>query len=408
MRRDLVEYQLERYSEEPFGHDSPRHNGLVVGHVALHNSPNQNAGDTILPWAIRGAFDAVAGDFGWEFHHLWDRFSGRVVRGMNERLDGVVIGGGGFIIKDQWGSDIRRSGWSWNIGIEELRALEVPYCLFAVGYNRFRNSEEFDPHFTDHIRLTVEKAAFVGLRNSGSIRRVAAYLQDPEQIAKLTLQYCPTLSSRQLWPEFAEAADRFEADFATRDRPVLAFNFAGDRLEYRFPTGVESQMRACAEVARAAAADGWEVVLTAHKTIDRQLEPYLDAAGVEYVTHDLTGADTSEILAFYAGVDLAVGMRGHGQMIPLGLGRPILSIISHDKMGYLLEDIGHPEWGAEVDEEGWADALVEKIRRFGIDDRTTTLAHAAAAQAACWENTQTNVRTVVDAFHARAAGEVLR
>jgi polysaccharide pyruvyl transferase WcaK-like protein len=46
----------------------------------------------------------------------------------------------------------------------------------------------------------------------------------------------------------------------------------------------------------------------------------------------------------YRQFDLVIGGRGHAQMIPFGLGVPILSLDVHDKLGFFLEDIDRPEW----------------------------------------------------------------
>jgi hypothetical protein len=63
-----------------------------------------------------------------------------------------------------------------------LREIQVPLALFAVGYNRFRGQKDFDPIFTDHLRLLAEKCVYIGLRNHGSIEAVKNYLpQDLHQ-----------------------------------------------------------------------------------------------------------------------------------------------------------------------------------------------------------------------------------
>ena len=69
---------------------------------------------------------------------------------------------------------------------------------------------------------------------------------------------------------------------------------------------------------------------------------------MRYRIRDLCYWSTAAIAGFYAGVDLAVGVRGHAQMIPFGLGVPIISLIAHDKLAWFLEDIGHADWGVDI------------------------------------------------------------
>jgi polysaccharide pyruvyl transferase WcaK-like protein len=124
--------------------------------------------------------------------------------------------------------------------------------------------------------------------------------------------------------------------------------------------------------------------------MDRQIEPYLDAAGVDYDTVDLTDAGPKEIMTFYAQVDFAFGMRGHAQMIPFGLRRPIMSIISHDKMRFLLDDIERPAWGVEVDSPDLSNRLDAALAAVEAD-RQKVHADVAAAQDVVWKETMSNM-----------------
>ena len=63
------------------------------------------------------------------------------------------------------------------------------------------------------------------------------------------------------------------------------------------------------------------------------------------------------VLEAYARPALSIGMRGHAQMIPFGCRRPIVSLISHEKLKWFLEDIGAEDWGVELDEPDLADRL---------------------------------------------------
>lgn len=67
-----------------------------------------------------------------------------------------------------------------------------------------------------------------------------------------------------------------------------------------------------------------------------------------------------QIVHEYSKPRLVIGMRGHAQLIPFGCNTPILSIISHDKMQYFLDDIHHPEWGVDVKDEKFGTKLYNK------------------------------------------------
>lgn len=354
-------------------------------HIGVHNSANRNAGDTLLFPVVRHAFDSLIGPFDWELRQAWQAFDLEDAQRANRDFDGVVIGGGGLLLRDQAGSDVSRSGWQWNSSVEAVQALRVPLIVFAIGYNRFRGQPDFDPVFTDHLRAVAERAPFFGLRNSGSIQALQRYLPDA-QAARLRRQFCPTNVLWQLYPEHRRAAQQHDAG----QNQVLAFNAAFDRAGHRFGDAQQSLLARVAHAVRSAQDRGWRIVNVAHKSADREIEPYLDAAEVDYDTEDLTDADPDAVMAFYARVDLAFGMRGHAQMIPFGLRRPILSLISHDKMRFLLDDIQRPAWGVEVDNEALPQTLARVLHRLETE-RAAVHAEIAVSQQAVWEETRGNL-----------------
>lgn len=357
-------------------------------HIGVHNSANRNAGDTLLFPVVRHAFDSVIGPFDWTLRQAWEEFTPEDARCINQEFDGVVLGGGGLLLRDQAGSDVSRSGWQWNSSVAAVHALNVPLMVFAIGYNRFRGQPDFDPIFTHHIRAVADKAAFFGLRNSGSIQALRGYLP-VESTRGLRRQFCPTTVLWQLYPEYREMAERHDAK---GDR-VLAFNAAFDRAGHRFGPDATGVLTHVARAVKAAQDRGWRIVVAAHKSMDRDIEPYLDSAGVEYDTEELTDASPQAIMAFYAQVDFAFGMRGHAQMIPLGLRRPILSLISHDKMRFLLDDIQHPCWGVEVNVPDLAQQLVQALQRLD-NNRSAVHAEVALSQARIWDETQANLHHI--------------
>lgn len=364
----------------------PRASTLV--HIGIHNSANRNAGDTLLFSVVRRAFDQVLGPFHWRLRQAWDPLTEENITHLNENCDGIVLGGGGLLLRDQVGSDVGNSGWQWNSTVDAVRAIEVPLIIFAIGYNRFRGQSDFDPVFEEHIQAVCERAGFFGLRNSGSIRALGNYL--PEHLTRrIRRQYCPTTVIWQLYPEYRARA---KAHDATGQR-ILSVNAAFDRSEMRFGREGRGMLDRIAAAVRRAEENGWAIVVTAHKEADRRIEPHLDSAGVSYDTVDLTDASPDDVMAFYSEVDFAFGMRGHAQMIPFGLRRAFMSIISHDKMRFLLEDIDRTEWGVDVAAPDIGDRLLAMLeykerQPDHLDGRI------AEAQQKVWEETRANLESI--------------
>ncbi|MDA7840050.1 polysaccharide pyruvyl transferase family protein [Luminiphilus sp.] len=361
-------------------------------HIGVHNSANRNAGDTLLFPVVRKAFEAMLGPCDWVLRQAWELFTEEDASRINREFDGIIIGGGGLLLRDQAGSDVVHSGWQWNSTVTALQALSVPVIVFAIGYNRFRGQADFAPVFKDHIRMLSEKSAFFSLRNTGSINGLKDYLL-AEQHDKLVRQFCPTTVLWQLYPEYRELMQSHDE----KSSHVLAFNAAFDRAHLRFGDKADEILMNVARALLVAQQRGWSIILTAHKTIDRQFEGYLDRVGVTFDTVDLTEASPEEIITFYAQIDFALGMRGHAQMIPFGLRRPIMSIISHDKMRFLLEDIERADWGVEVSSPDFIER-VERALAAIEKDREAIHLDLAAVQQGVWEETKSNFQLIAHAL----------
>lgn len=311
---------------------------MKITHIGIH--PAGNAGDTLLFPLVRDLFDQTFGPIEWTLEMPWATY----VEKLNQ-ADAIIIGGGGMFLRDTMPN--KNSGWEWNCPIDFLQRIEKPIIVFAVGYNRFRGQEDFDPIFTDHIRLLVEKAKFFGLRNSGSMRMISNYLPEISK-PKVLLQPCPTTIYKHLHmlPDMPDCPKQ------------LALNIAYDRKHLRYGNDEERIFRSIASAIKYAHQNGWKIFVVSHIDCDTVIERYIN---VPFEKVSLAGRPASEIVDFYSCMRLTIGARGHSQMIPFGLGRPIISLISHNKMSYFLEDIGHSEWGIEVKDPQLKEKLIALI-----------------------------------------------
>lgn len=355
---------------------------LRLLHVGIHGSRNGNAGDTLLFQAVRDLVERVAGPVDWSLRQVWDPFEAADAHAVNEEFDGVIVGGGGLLLRDQAGSDISRSGWQWNASVDAVSALRVPLAVFAIGYNRFREQDDFDDPFRDHLAAVAERSILFGLRNRGSVRAVRSYL--PASLRdRPTLLHCPTTVLKQLYDVPTQRRQRDK---------LLGVNFAFDRPEHRFGDHAHDTLTQVAAAVGDLHRQGWRVRVLRHKELDVVGESYLDAAGVPYETHELNAATPSAIVASYTDVDAVMGMRGHAQLVPFGLAIPIVSVVSHDKLLWFLDDIDRPEWAIEATPEGLRERLVDAVGAAGTDERSADI---VALQHRVWEDTLLTVQRLV-------------
>lgn len=306
-----------------------------------------NAGDTLLPVVLRDLFNNTIGIRTWHDEDVHKVVTDNDVKFYN-RDDLIVIGGGGLFLKDTCPNE--QSGWQWNCSINELLKIKKPIIAFAIGYNRFRGQDEFEPIFSDHINAFVQRAAFIGLRNNGSVEKVKQYLKNRQLREKVVFQPCMTTLISYVYPNYCEY-DKKE-DF-------IALNCAFDRQRLRSIN--DARLVQIAQVMQRLSVNT-KLKYFSHMESDLNMLPYLDKAKVPYDVVELKSVKS--IVDNYSRARLVIGMRGHSQMIPFGCHTPILSIVSHDKMQWFLDDIHCPQWGVDVLDVNFESQLLSKSLYF--------------------------------------------
>jgi len=322
---------------------------IRIEHVAMYTTGN--AGDILLPRTVRDAFSIFSSSIDWQGCHAHRVVDKAIVSEINKK-NGLLVGGGGLFLCDTNPNGL--SGWQWSCGVPELKQINVPIALFAVGYNRFRGQPDFLPVFKEHLRLLAEKCIYISLRNHGSLNAIKQYLPEPLH-AKLRYQPCPTTICSKLYPELI-------CEYKKKTKiNTIALNCAFDRIGKRLGEEKDKVLYALALVMKRCVSNGFEVEYFAHGKSDEFMLAYLDRAGVPYRLVKLYDIHPREVLRAYSQVGLSVGMRGHSQMIPFGCGTPILSLISHDKLKWFLDDIGQPQWGVEMLDSNFSENLYGRI-----------------------------------------------
>ena len=97
-------------------------------------------------------------------------------------------------------------------------------------------------------------------------------------------------------------------------------------------------------------------------------------------------------------MDCVIGMRGHAQMIPFGLNCEIISLGSHEKMKWFLQDINAEDWYIELREE--PETIAKRIIELfnNIHDKETTKNRLISAQNILWKKTLYNASIIKQLF----------
>lgn len=353
---------------------------LRVVHVGVHQNTN-NGGDTLLFPTVRWLWQKHLTPTNFTLSPLRGKVTQETIDEIN-RHDALLIGGGGLFLSDTNPNNL--SGWQWACPTELLNKIKVPIILFAVGYNQFRGQSEFNPVFTENLCKLIEKSAFVGLRNYGSIEALKQYL--PEWLHhKLTFQPCPTTLLSRFYPDIPSQIDNREK--------IVSVNIAFDRHHLRFGRREDEILWDIADSLLLLQEKGWKPLLFNHSQSDRDAYLWFKARGLNIDESRLFCVPPQTVIQEYSQVSLALGMRGHAQMIPFGLNCPIISLITHNKLGFFLDDIGHREWGLELNEPYIKDNLTEKINYF-ISNQNDIRLQLIQAQDKLWKITYNNLEKI--------------
>jgi polysaccharide pyruvyl transferase WcaK-like protein len=385
--KGVKSYYFRTYNAAPFRHrpltllPPDRHRSTPgtappprLVHVANFGA---NAGDVLLPVMLRDLFTSLVGPIDWRARHAHEVVDGTAVARLN-RSSGVIVGGGGLFLADTNPNEL--SGWQWSCPTEALESITAPLALFAVGYNQFRGQGDLGPVFRRNLETLARRATYIGLRNTGSIEAVRALL--PAELHDVVrFQPCMTTLAGLLYPDLVRQPS---------GEPLIAFNGAFDRPALRFGKHRDEILgevaRAASRLARRAA-----IAVYLHQDADAQLVPYFEAAGVPHTVVMLGRRPPAEIVRAWSAATVAVGMRGHAQMIPFGCGRPVVSLASHDKLWYFLDDIGAREWGVELRSGDVADRIEAAVTSH-LDDLSSSEARVVAARRRLYEISVANVR----------------
>ena len=328
---------------------------MKILHLAVHNGwpekeeggTGPNAGDTALNPLIQRLFSKSFNNIFFENRQVWQLVSNKDILDWNQNFDYILIGGGGLFLNDQPGLDQELSGWTWQISLENLKKIKIPFIVFSVGFNKFYGGKDFSNIFWESIFYIYKNSIFFSLRNNGSIFRINEgfmknnLITDPNK--KIYFQPCQSLIYQNIKNEFKETL--LEKSYKSPFK--ISINFAFDRIEQRVKYSndfLQEQLFLFINNLLMNKDLIGNITLLKHKEIDRLSYKYmhklLDMHSEKFKVIDVSYFTTEEIYDTYSKFDFALGMRGHGIMIPLGAGVIPYSLISHPKLMYLINDLG--------------------------------------------------------------------
>ncbi|MCV0427912.1 MAG: polysaccharide pyruvyl transferase family protein [Roseibium sp.] len=287
---------------------------------------------------------------------------------VNETCDLIVLGGGGMIFHRP--EDSSRSGWQFNIGIEDLKRIKVPVATYGIGYNAFHFDEmKLLPNAMEHLRETQAKTSLFSVRNQGSKDALVAGGLDGDRIEIIPDPGMFVQPHAFTLPGSADADIR------------IGLNWAGDRPHFRFQEPwsenrqklINALCNAFETMARTY--PGMRVYFIPHLVdrIDSDVwEMFKSRLGERTINLEDSAshiyppsfAQVGFLADAYSQMDLTIGMRGHANIVPFGMNTVPVGLGSHDKVGFFLKEAGlEQNWLSTQNEAdaGGGDRIAEKL-----------------------------------------------
>lgn len=272
------------------------------------------------------------------------RFHRDLVEMINSDGDMLLVGGGGMVFHRP--EDDSMSGWQFNISLEDLERLTVPMVVYGIGFNKFYFDDRgFKPQMNEHLQATQAKSALFSVRNQGTFDELVS-----RGLSAADMEVIPDPGM------FAPTAPLTLPGISGGDYKI-GVNWAGDRNFYRFPEPWEETRLAVIDALCDAIRKlldrqgGGKVVFIPHlsENIDSEVAPLFQERladvfyNVEFELPYLYPASQAQLPLFadiYRQMDLVIGMRGHSNIVPFGLGTTVIGLGSHNKNRFFLEQIG--------------------------------------------------------------------
>ena len=303
-------------------------------HISAHNA--SNAGDIFLNESVHKLFDKTLGGIEWATFDIQKLCTEKDI-GFFNKYDAIIVGGGGHIAISSFYTK-EETGWSLGLTNEVLQQLKPKLINYAIGYNLFGGQVMNNDVFTCNMSNVIDRSDFFSLRHKGDIGKLKNVVGDKD----IKFNFCSSMVSHPFIPN---------------DNGAIAFQFAWDAVEKRFGSTVKADefIRNMGDIAEHFTNKGAKLYLVSHTNRDEPVNADIfrgwEARGINCERVSLVGADVEKTADFYYGINTVFAMRGHSQMIPLGLGCKVVSLISHDKIKFLLEDLDIENTGVEVNDK---------------------------------------------------------
>lgn len=269
---------------------------------------------------------------------------------VNKKYDLLVIGGGGIIHGAHW-----PNGWFWLIEKDLIKEIKIPFIVYGAGYNYWREEGGIPERGVEHLEETIERAAYFSVRNDGSASR----FYDDIGVK------VPVVPDPGFHVDVNSIYNRYV------DEPYVMIQLADDKAEMRYGS-MEGRSRFIKQMRAIVSrlAKKYKVILAPHVLDDLAISKEVSngIANTEIWNFGYFAFDhCHEAIGYYKYPEFVIAMRGHGQILPICFGTPVISIENHPKHRGLMESAGLLDYNVSINDRRIQERIIEKIAMIEHD-----------------------------------------
>lgn len=294
------------------------------------------------------------------------------------RHDALVVGGAVAINGQKYYAN---AGMRFDMPLELWSKIERPVIFYGISHRHWPG-QPF--HHAEKLKATLallqrRKKTIIAVRNDGTKRWLTERFGiDVENIREIPDPALFVPASREL-----PASDFVDG----RLNIVLAFNDEDSEQRYGGAEARATVVKGLAAAVERMFAE-WDVnlVLAPHYFDDHRMIADFVQASLPRISHQWMRSsglarvdETADFYGRYARADLVIAMRVHAISPCVGLGVPMVPLVTQERMTCFLDDAGLADFAVDARSPDLADRLFEAVRRTLADAGTVRGRFLAAA-----------------------------
>ncbi|KKP66668.1 MAG: hypothetical protein UR68_C0021G0003 [Candidatus Roizmanbacteria bacterium GW2011_GWA2_35_19] len=309
---------------------------------------NYNVGDYALGIGVKNIFRHLYNiSFFAEVNLQGHIFDDYFINLINKKYDLLIIGGGGIIHGSHW-----PHGWFWLINKENIKKIKIPFIVYSAGYNYFKNEKGIPKRGIVHLKETQKQADFFSVRNDGSYERLlsqtgikANVIADPAFWITLGRKFSSDLNKKYVIVQLAD------------DKSISRFKSTKKRDDF-----IEVMINILMKLSLS-----YLIVFVPHVYEDLEISKKISSAIKNSIVlnfGEYAFDRSDEYIGIYKNSEFVLAMRGHGQIIPLSFGIPVISLENHYKHFGLMKEYGLEKYNVNI---------LDKFFKVKLEDRISLL-----------------------------------